>query len=139
MAGPAVTMNGAQGRYQGEGHVGSNGNVFFLLSLGGGGDIGLAGDCTGASECIYLSFLSPAASFWVWFLWQQAPSRQPASWKEAGRQAWREGLGHRRKVEVVGAWGSLGGSPGRLDRSLEMSHRALVSFDHEEVEVDKDP
>lgn len=43
------------------------------------------------------------------------------------------------KRERQGEWEEEGESPGKLDKPLEMSHRTLFSFDHEEAEVDKDP
>lgn len=83
----------------------------LAFSLGGGWDIGLIGDCTR----VHLSSLGPAASFWAWFLWQQAPSRQPASWREASRQAGRERRpGQQEESLSCGGWGTFweaGGAP----------------------------
>lgn len=95
---------GRQGRRQGEDHAGRNVDMFLLsLSLGGGWDIGLVGDCT----WVHLSFLGPAASLRAWFLWQQAPSRQPASWREAGRE---RRPGQQEEGWSCGGCGSLPGS-----------------------------
>ena len=42
-----ILIRARQGRQQGEDHAGRNVDMFLLsLSLGGGWDIGLVGDCT---------------------------------------------------------------------------------------------
>lgn len=42
-----ILTRARQGRWQGEDHVGRNVDMFlFSLSLGGGWNIGLVGDCT---------------------------------------------------------------------------------------------
>lgn len=108
-----VLTRAGQGRHQGEDHV--RGNVIYSLSLSGWGlghracwRLHMSASLFPGSCSILLGLVSMAT----------APSRQPASWREAGRQG-RQGEKAWAVRGRLKLWG-LGELPRKLEGPLEL-------------------